>query len=290
MNKKIIYIVSDVRSGSTLLENILSHSPNIISVGELHHLDSHINRGKWGKSWNWSCSCGKSIEECIFWTKVLSNLKTHKINKIKNTSITPKKSKYNYFDFIASPKYNPIKNRKVLNIINTIYSAIFEEINTSVIVDSSKNPLQGLAIYQNSGINVKIIYLKRDIRAVTFSKAKWEKKIEGKHRNLYKLLISSKLYDVRLKKCLKKINKDDVIRITYKELSQSPQVAVDKIINKFELQRFIVPKYMDCENNHSIGGTPTRFNKSKIQYDDKWKEQSKKKPILNFIGKLVDKL
>ena len=72
MKKTIIYVMSDVRSGSTLLENILSNAPNTLSVGELHHLDSHLYKGKWGRPWNWTCSCGKSIDNCKFWNKTNS--------------------------------------------------------------------------------------------------------------------------------------------------------------------------------------------------------------------------
>ena len=38
----VIYIISDRRSGSTLLENMLSKSEEIISVGELAMLKGHI--------------------------------------------------------------------------------------------------------------------------------------------------------------------------------------------------------------------------------------------------------
>jgi hypothetical protein len=44
MNNKptIIYIMSDNRSGSTLLENILSKSDECFSVGELAMLKGHL--------------------------------------------------------------------------------------------------------------------------------------------------------------------------------------------------------------------------------------------------------
>ena len=38
----VIYIISDRRSGSTLLENMLSKSEEIISVGELAMIRGHI--------------------------------------------------------------------------------------------------------------------------------------------------------------------------------------------------------------------------------------------------------
>src|SRR5690606_36893435 len=90
--KTIIYIMSDVRSGSTLLENILSNSPDIVSVGELHHLDSHLNKGKWGVTWDWKCSCGSEFSDCSFWSTVLENLKEKRLNKIEQTAVSKNRS------------------------------------------------------------------------------------------------------------------------------------------------------------------------------------------------------
>src|SRR5690606_31016409 len=71
MEKIIVYIVSDVRSGSTLLENIISRENDVFPVGELHSLGSYLRREGWGAEWQWRCSCGEEIEKCSFWKLVL---------------------------------------------------------------------------------------------------------------------------------------------------------------------------------------------------------------------------
>ena len=47
----VIYIIADRRSGSTLLENMLSKSEEIISVGELAMLKGHILKEGPGEMW-----------------------------------------------------------------------------------------------------------------------------------------------------------------------------------------------------------------------------------------------
>src|SRR5881397_149559 len=69
----VIYIISDRRSGSTLLENILSKSSEVTSVGELAMLKGHILKQGPGERWNWNCSCGNSVMECVFWRSVLKD-------------------------------------------------------------------------------------------------------------------------------------------------------------------------------------------------------------------------
>src|SRR5206468_10691536 len=80
MNDKptIIYIMSDNRSGSTLLENILSKSDECFSVGELAMLKGHLLKTGPGANWNWNCSCGQAFNECPFWLAIIK--KTYEVN------------------------------------------------------------------------------------------------------------------------------------------------------------------------------------------------------------------
>jgi hypothetical protein len=280
MKKNIIYVMSDVRSGSTLLENILSSAPNMLSVGELHHLDSHLYKGKWGRTWNWTCSCGKSIKNCNFWNKVIRKLGNRNI-KITQTSIN-----------LINKDNSIVKanNLEVINKIDDIYDAIFEENNANIIVDSSKNIAHGKLLYDNSKYNILIIYLKRDIRAVTISKNKWEKKFNHKEKGIFHILLRTKIYDIKLKKALKSIDPKHLIEINYEELAKKPQQTIRKIVQKFDFPSFDVSEYMDTSSSHTIGGTPSRFEKSPIKYDDKWEKISKRKPVFHVVGKLMDLL
>lgn len=283
LNKTILCIMSDVRSGSTLLENILSNAPNTISVGELCHLDSHLYKGQCGKTWNWTCTCGMSITTCIFWKKILKNLKEKDIT-ICNTTL--QKIKKN--DSENKIKKISTYNKKILNTINEIYGAVFEKNNFNTIIDSSKHTDYVIQLYKSSDYSIKIIYLKRDIRAVVLSKIKWATIFGSKNKNIYKTLINSKMHDIFLKKQLKQVRKIDVIRVKYEDLAQNPQNTINKIAEKFNLPYFDAPEYMDSANSHTIGGTPNRFGKIKIKYDEKWKTDIQKKLFFNIIAKTID--
>src|SRR5690606_19908096 len=107
MKKSILYIMSDVRSGSTLLEDILATSPYSISVGELKLLEIYVNYGTVHQTDDLKCNCGSNWENCELWSDIITKVKekyngdlslqmipkTTKIYKLKNYHI---KNKLNY--------------------------------------------------------------------------------------------------------------------------------------------------------------------------------------------------
>lgn len=279
--KTILYIVSDVRSGSTLLENILSKSNEVVSVGELHHLDSHLHKGKWGSSWNWKCSCGESFDSCKFWTKVFKDMNVLDFDDIKNTEVKYEK---------LSGAVEESKRQATLELLDRIYTSVFNTTGVKVVVDSSKRPLQGKAIYENSSFNVKILYLKRDLRAVVISKNKWSMKFYDKSLDLYKVLWSSYKHRINCKKVLREVRDEDLYVINYEHMLSDLQFNLDSISSFVGFSTFRVPEYTVLDNDHTIGGTPGRFEKRKIKLDSQWKKTAKKKPIFNTIGFILNKL
>ena len=173
----VIYIIADRRSGSTLLENMLSKSEEIISVGELAMLKGHIKKEGPGFLWNWNCSCSKPVLECEFWCKVLKDIYDNNFQtkarwpfksvKISIASFFPRSACKTLFKFI-----NTTNNIATINILNQVYKSVSEISSKKLIVDSSKDPMQALAVSKCKNVEAKFIWLTRDLRAITYSKMK----------------------------------------------------------------------------------------------------------------------
>lgn len=273
--------MSDVRSGSTLLESILSHSDIISSIGEVHHLDSHVNKGKWGGRWDWQCSCGNDIAKCSFWRKVLEHLKTKGITEIHNTEFI--RRNHQFLSLQSSHYKIDDKFNETLTLLQEIYSSVLDTEETKVVVDSSKNAHQFRALYENSDLDLKLIFIVRDIRAVVLSKRKWQIKYVQKSTNLFVLLLITKYKNVIQRRAYAKVCNSKRFYVKYEDLASYPRETISGISNKFNIPEFNIPEYMIRKNNHSIGGTPNR-NKRKIQLDNSWKKESLKKPFFHFIG------
>ena len=73
--KKLIYIVSSPRAGSTLLSNILGGHSAMFNVGELTSINGFINSNtRQAGFFEGKCACGTYFLECEFWSKIIDSV------------------------------------------------------------------------------------------------------------------------------------------------------------------------------------------------------------------------
>ena len=70
---KLIAIVGTDRSGSTLLDKIISSNSGVFSVGEIHRFFNYYQN-------NYPCTCGVPFYDCEFWKAVLMRLDKDEFN------------------------------------------------------------------------------------------------------------------------------------------------------------------------------------------------------------------
>jgi hypothetical protein len=56
------------------------------------------------------------------------------------------------------------------------------------------------------------------------------------------------------------------------------------------MEKYVAPQYMFVEDDHTIGGTPNRFEKRPIVFETAWKKIYQKKKILYITGNVLNKL
>jgi hypothetical protein len=184
-------------------------------------------------------------------------------------------------------------NGDTINTLYSIYRKIFDTTGKRFIIDSSKNPVQAYMLYKHkpADIDVKIIGLTRDLRAIAASKRKWNvANDKDVNKSLGWLLRNSLLYHRICNQVLKLVNEEDKLQISYEQLATDTQTQLDKVVRKTRLQAYKAPEYMHVEDDHTIAGTPQRFTKKPIKYDSSWQEIYNKKPVLSLVGKIMNKL
>jgi hypothetical protein len=299
MNDRVVYICSDVRSGSTLLDMLLGRHSQLKSVGELHHLYDYLNGTYYRqKTKEDKCTCGKNLQECVFWSKLS---KEYKLRYKIGCNITPTRfpipksvAKRFLFDiFIASVGIEKFRH-KIINqdkycnsakiALNRfkIYSVINDISKSSFVVDSSKK-IEGLKfLLASKQESVKVIFLIRDLRAIAVSKFKRQ---AGSKLSL--MMLQTAVFHVRLFIAIKTVPPEQKLIIKYDDLITNTNGVLKHIFTflgissteEIDLQSY-------CES-HILGGSPHRLtNKNlKIFVDDRWKKSITllTKPISIFL-------
>ncbi len=168
---RIIYIVGAGRSGSTVLDTVLGNHPDAVSVGEL----SNLHRSGWVN--NEFCACGEPADGCEFWNEV----RTAWLNANRGADVEDYLAMQARFERFrpaamwrteASSLFRTTAARRYLAQTGSLYESIAAVSRRRVIVDSSKTPLRARWLARLPGVDLRLVHLVRDSRAVAWSRKK----------------------------------------------------------------------------------------------------------------------
>ena len=171
---RILYVGGWGRSGSTLLDLMLGQAPGVFSAGEIREIWQS------GLVENRPCGCERPFRDCPFWQAVgdagfggWDRIPLSEILRLRYSLDRP-------WSFPALPLgrlVDPIGARiqAYTETLRRLYEAIAEVSGASVIVDSSNLPSHAFLLRSMPSIDLRMIHLVRDSRAVAFS---WRKQVE----------------------------------------------------------------------------------------------------------------
>lgn len=164
----VLHFIGAGRSGSTLLNIMLDNHPEIMGIGELSFFVHGWQKGDY-------CSCERPLPECLFW----QNVKTAWLQRTGMPNIEfyrhlqRKYERYRRLPLILVESKLSSKNLRLYQAYTAeLYSVIAELSQARIIVDSSKNPVRALALANAPNIDLRFLFLMRDVRAYVWSKQK----------------------------------------------------------------------------------------------------------------------
>lgn len=295
----VIYIIGDRRSGSTLLDSLLSQHPDALSVGELHHLKEYFYQIGRGDRTGWRCHCGELIKDCSFWSEIIKDIPMSEnfLTKLK----ADKESKLSYFSkiFLKKEVTDILKNKefekkgKILAQNRwLIYKAIQKKSGKKIIIDSSKEPYE--AYYLNKYKEGKIYFLlmERDIWEVAYSKMKRKYKSGEKInevKDLYKNIIGSNRLKKRNRIVKNKMKGAQVKSINYETLTINTENEIKKIFRYIKTPISSVSSELNT-SGHPLHGSPSRKEKSFVSRDMRWKDYYKKHSFAFRFAKIISNI
>lgn len=234
---RVIYIIGAGRSGSTLLDTVLASHPDVVGVGEL------VNLHTAGWTSNEVCACGKLGTECDFWTRVREGWQ-RRVPEATVEGYVALQKRIEFFTGLGLMQLARMLRQRIsptaefqayLRQTEALYLSIAEASGKSIIVDSSKHPIRGALLAHLHGIDLRLVHLVRDARAVVWSR---KKALEADQKSGVQFAIKprSAWYSVAfwafinvLAAIVCLFRRRQSLRMRYEDFVAEPQVQLDRL-------------------------------------------------------------
>ncbi len=280
---KLLYIGGYGRSGSTLLERILGQVPGIVAVGEMRHI--------WNRSFrdNQLCSCGTPFDECNFWSEVVRDafgsrqaIDADEIIRLKRSvdriAHIPRIVK----SWRGTTGNFDVRLRRYASLLGTLYRSIQKVSGAEVIVDSSKDPSFAFVLASAPDLQMTVVHLVRDSRAVAYSWMRKKQRLASAGQPTYMPIAgpvksafrwNAYNYPFHLLRRFVRYK-----RLRYEELLRCPRESVQEVLDLVgacqdrQAMSFLSNDTVQLATNHTVSGNPLRFHEGtlKLEQDDQW--------------------
>ena len=308
----LVYILAASHSGSTLLSMLLGSHPQIANAGEL-------KLSAIGNLDTYRCSCGNLILNCEFWDKVKKGMEARGFDFDLSCAGTD----YRYIEsayvkrllssmhrglwaeklrdtaLYLSPTWReqlPRVHKRNAALISTIA----EIKNAKIVTDSSKIGLRLKYLLKNPDLNVKIVRLIRDGRAValTYMDTKVyadssnpslraggsgeDSKNNDKNVTIDQASREWKRCNEEAKSILQNIDKNQYFEVNYENLCENTDNILDSIFNFLDLDPDKRAKNFRSVEQHVVGNGMRLDTSSEVKLDERWKSVLTKEQLRIF--------
>jgi len=278
-NGEILYVLSDVRSGSTLLDQLLGAHPEILSLGELHWLPAYVreDRELYNPVHPLVCACGEPVTTCAFWKEVSAAMS----QPLDSLQLRPKYFRWRgqgsdknrlgariaylprrFIQRYPATFMHPVVQRffggpALVRDSLSLADAIFKVSGNRYIVDSSKSSFRFRTMYDRQPNRVRAVVLVRDYRAVVHSKLKRGQTLKGAAIGWRRTMLQIGAHTAGL-------SSEHGYRLKYEALCEDPERELRRICDFLDLEFTPAMLQRPTQDVHHIGGSPSKFDPSRV--------------------------
>ena len=256
---KVTYILGAGRSGSTVLERLLSSAPGVVGIGEVATLWRRPLR-------TLTCSCGAPALDCPFWIDV--RLKASLSDDILSELAALESSFIRHRQILADALQGQCWSarpgvRRFAAHQAALFSAIAEATGASRIIDSSKAGPRAWALADMIGVS--IVHLRRNPSdvAASWRRIKHDPSLKGPMRRPSFPTIACDWLTVEISARRLGVIRP-VLRLNYEALVEDPKVALQRLGPIASGVRITGRSFAPDPSYHSLNGNPDRFTRGAI--------------------------
>jgi hypothetical protein len=278
---KVLYIGGAGRSGSTLMERIIASTGDCVAVGELRWIWDRGVRD------NQRCSCGEAFHSCPFWRAVVE----HAFGGIDSARVREMEALRLAVDRIrnipamAMPRVRARDLNRKLEVygdfLASLYASIGAVSGASFIVDSSKDAPYAYLLNTSGRIDLRLLHLVRDSRAVAFSwqRSKVRPEIAGRTEYMKKFapgLAAFLWLGMNSAIGALALTLQHAAFVRYEDLVRAPDM-VTRLLAELSLPAPqpipSTPHPPSAGSWHSVSGNPVRFARGTVDVvpDEQWR-------------------
>ena len=288
----VLLIGGTGRSGSTVLNMMLGQVPGFVAVGELRQ----VWRG--GCIENQPCSCGAPFQDCDFWKTVgaeafggWSRVDVGAMLRTRYRLDRPWGIPLMGVAGLSRDLDRQLSD--YLEVLGRLYRGISIASGAKIVVDSSKMPSHAWMVRRTPDVNLRLVHLVRDSRAVAFSAQRVVKMpgTTGSPTYLPRYSTSSAslrylMYNALTRRLATKGTPYAFVR--YEDLVAEPSSMLQRLVRHADPSRidepipFLRNGEVTIAPNHLLDGNPVRFANGtlKLRLDDEWQRRMQRKDRL----------
>tara|TARA_B110000263_G_C15251289_1_gene484225 strand:- start:490 stop:1335 length:846 start_codon:yes stop_codon:yes gene_type:complete len=253
------------RSGTTALATFLGNNNEIQNIGEMHQFFEYLEERK-------ECSCGDQLQKCEFWDNKISNnlIQSSTKNRILSEKFESHSSIVKHILQLFSKK----EIEEYIEIHQQLLNTIQLDSEKTTLLDSSKYIGRALALDKLENIDLKVIYVVRDLRGVINSFSKNVQTSKSPLSTIVYYLVVNSVSEFVAKILLRK----KVVKIRYEDLVNNPLQVFSR------LETFLKLDLTDVKNKiidkqpfslgHIVGGNRLKKNKEiYFRKDVSWEDK-----------------
>lgn len=283
---RLVFVTGWMRSGTTLLGELIGSSPGALTVGELTHIWRAYHRKD-------PCSCGKQVADCPIWGEVAEVVRArHGIGDGPAASTGYLEFHELVFRIMTiwrvpglrrlradQPEKFPADVARYVEVMRTVFEVVGNLSGDARIVETSKSPAALLTFGLLPELQITPVNIIRDPRAVALSESRarhWEGVNDVLIPRGRSVLRSAVYWSVFVPLCHLIGRRYPGYRsLRYERLAAQPESTVTSLAADLRLTppTFLEATVVRLSESHLIAGNPSRFGgrERQIKADERWR-------------------
>jgi hypothetical protein len=266
-----VYIAGDGRSGGTLLAKIMGQMPGFFAAGELYQIWRQAIRD------NAPCGCGAPFVECGVWKAVLHEAfgNTDYIDTRELIAMQRRHAGIRHIPKVLTPSLRSSWSADLesyLHHLKSLYHAIQSTTGCTVIVESSRALAYGRILRMIPTIDLYVVHLVRDPRAVAYSRLR--RRFTMEFDPMQNALRWNRM-NLGVEAILK-IPRRCYMMLRYEDFVEEPDRGIRRMLafihEDRDLPASLTERKIDIGVCHTCWGNPNRFQTGLVELrpDDEW--------------------